>query len=137
MGVFSGALYQCDFGAVYLKPTRLLTNVPLARNLLVVGPPQMDEQGNYLGLLQKRDWQGPERLGKAPGSFGTQGSEAWRESYVKRYPTVLVPNWQVILMPRVLKRERLLQFGMLALRCRRLRTQLQARDLERLRRPRR
>ena len=56
-----------DFGAVYLKPTRLLMNVPLARNLLVVGPPQMDEQGN----------QGPEMIGKASGSFGTQGSEAW------------------------------------------------------------
>ena len=54
MGVFSGTLCQCDFGAVYLKPTRLLTNVPLARNLLVVGTPQIDEQGNYLGPLQKR-----------------------------------------------------------------------------------
>ena len=78
MDVFSGALYQCDFGTVYLKPTRLLTNVPLARNLLVVGPPQTDEQGNYLGPLQKRNWQGPEMIGKASsGSFGTQGSEAW------------------------------------------------------------
>ena len=43
----------------------------------VVGLPQMDDQGNYLGPLQKRDWHGPEMIGKASGSFGTQGSEAW------------------------------------------------------------
>ena len=71
MGVCSGALYQCDEADA---PT---DDRALGEKLLVVGPPQMDEQGNCSGPLQKRDWQGPEMIGKASRSFGTRGSEAW------------------------------------------------------------
>ena len=72
-GVLCGALYQCDFGADYLKPTRLLTNISLAKTMLHLGLPEFDAQGTYLKPLPKRDWQGPSLVGKDVGTFRTQG----------------------------------------------------------------
>ena len=48
MGVFSGALYQCDEADA---PT---DDRALGENLLVVGPPQLDEQGNYFRAASEK-----------------------------------------------------------------------------------
>ena len=76
-GVVCGALFQYDFGSEYLKPTRILTNISEAKSIVENGKAVFDQQGAYMGPLQKRDFQGPSLVGQDSGHFRTKGSEAW------------------------------------------------------------
>ena len=53
-GVRWGACYQEDFGTPYLKPTRLLLNLPQLDTLIVEGAATFDRAGFYTGPLQPR-----------------------------------------------------------------------------------
>ena len=47
-GVFWGALHLADFGVPHLKPTRLLTNFDVLKDILQVGDPRFDQRGFYM-----------------------------------------------------------------------------------------
>ena len=75
--VLWGALYQQDFGTKFLKPTRLLTNVDEADQLIQIGDPKFDENGFYIGPLQRREGAPPLRGKEQTGAFKTSKAAAW------------------------------------------------------------
>ena len=74
-------ILQSDYGANYLKPTRILMKGQPAGELWYPGAPQYDEDGFYAGPLPRQD---PNKknlttLARKPGdsSFRTSGTAAW------------------------------------------------------------
>ena len=74
--------YQQDFGTEYLKPTRLLLKGFDMHDSFAEGPPQFDEQGHYLGPLQKRQ-AAKQLIGQQNAKFNTTGSEQWPSDFCK------------------------------------------------------
>ena len=75
-GVTWGAFYQEDFGTEYLKPTRLLHNLPDLGSRFVQGNPLFNDDGFYAGPLEKRT---PQMMlsGRQNGDFTTLAAAAW------------------------------------------------------------
>eukprot|EP00434_Breviolum_minutum_P043184 symbB.v1.2.038481.t1/scaffold6004.1/size21842/3 len=74
--------YQQDFGTEYLKPTRLLLKGFDMHEAFSEGPPQFDEQGRYLGPLQKRQ-AAKQLIGQQNAKFNTTGTEQWPSDFCK------------------------------------------------------
>ena len=86
--VCTGALHQADFGAPYLKPTRiLLKGRPSNTGNFFLGKPDFDNAGNYLGPLPRRNAraEGLTTLARKSTSedFRTSGTAAWPPALCK------------------------------------------------------
>eukprot|EP00435_Cladocopium_sp_Y103_P074484 s15_g49.t1 len=75
-GVVSAALAQLDFGSDSVKPTRLLMRTPGPLHPeMYPGPPQLDDEGWYLGPLPRKS--GLPLIGRQDGIFLTSAAAAW------------------------------------------------------------
>lgn len=76
-------IVQSDFGAEYLKPTRILLKGCTTEAISYAGPPSFDNKGNYIGPIPKFNAQalGLRTLARQPGETGfrTTGTAAWPE----------------------------------------------------------
>ena len=77
------AFYQQDFGTDYLKPTRLLLKgFDLDHSAFALGQPSFDDQGYYLGPLQRRDaTQALIGAKVETGGFNASGTEQWPSEF--------------------------------------------------------
>ena len=74
--VKSVALAQIDFGAESPKPTRLLMRTySQLHPEMYEGPPQLDEDGFYVGPLPRK--QGPQLIGRQGAAFRTSAAAQW------------------------------------------------------------
>ena len=94
------ALHQADFGADYLKPTRLLfKGRPSSTGKFFLGKPAFDETGLYVGPLPRRDarLEGLRTLARTNSSepFRTTGTAAWPSELCKWIATSLEESLQV------------------------------------------
>lgn len=74
--------YQQDFGTDYLKPTRLLLKGFDMHDSFAQGQPEFDDQGRYLGPLQKR-LAARQLIGQQHAKFNTTGSEQWPSDFCR------------------------------------------------------
>lgn len=100
-GVVTGALHQADFGADYLKPTRLLLKgKPSSSGNFYLGKPVFDEQGNYQGPLPKRDAtaEGLRTLARTSSNegFRTSGTAAWPPALCKWIAQSLEESYNIL-----------------------------------------
>eukprot|EP00435_Cladocopium_sp_Y103_P040883 s974_g11.t1 len=87
------AFYQQDFGTEYLKPTRLLLkNVSSDLEAFVFGKPCFDDQGFYVGPLQRRSSQRA-LIGHSNGKFTTAGTEQWPSQFCRWVASQLLKHW--------------------------------------------
>ena len=76
------AFYQQDFGAEYLRPTRLMLRGFTMHEKFRTGKPQFDEQGFYQGSSQKRS-ASQQLIGQSNSQFNTMGSEQWPSEFCR------------------------------------------------------
>ena len=99
-GVTTLALHQADYGAEYLKPTRILMRgVPHSSGKFFVGKPVFDEAGTYVGPLPRRDAksEGLRTLARTSSTepFRTTGTAAWPAELCKWIATSLEDSLRV------------------------------------------
>ena len=78
-----------------------MTNIPFADTLVTLGPPAFNNEGQYLGPLEKREWLGPVLVRSKRKGLG-HGQETYDKPSLNE-PAV---GSDVILGPRVLKQGR-------------------------------
>ena len=92
--------YQQDFGTDYLKATCLLLKGFDMHDSFAQGQPEFDDQGRYLGPLQKR-LAARQLIGQQHAKFNTTGSEQWpsdfcrwvAEQIFKHVPNITILRW--------------------------------------------
>ena len=99
--VVTGALHQADYGADYLKPTRILfKGRPSNTGIFYAGEPIFDELGDYMGPLPKRDAaaEGLRTLARTSSKegFRTSGTAAWPPALCKWIAQSLEDSYHIL-----------------------------------------
>ena len=92
-------IFQSDFQAPYLKPTRIMLKGTATAATAYKGPPTFDEAGFYTGPLPRANAKslGLQTLAKKAGESGfrTTGTAAWAPDLCKWVADSIVHSWQL------------------------------------------